>query len=756
MPRLKNTEHRSKSNTTQGLAPYTKHGLAVVFLFALALILLLSFFDLAGVVGDYIRKILFLSLGWVAYGLPLTLLLVGYVFLVTEQLLRPRQFVGLGFLVIGLTALIHSGLEINQGRLAAAAGRGGGFLGYIVFYPLAQALGKWGAVVLLVAVTVGGLLVLFETSLAELAAKVFIPLKNLLIAIQKILPNGRSPLNDHTPVTSPLSSRVNEKDFSQFHDTNFSPRPVTMTASEDVSEEKTKIKAQPPLLEIKKTRAPKIEVPLELLSDHDGEPTAGDIEANQEKIQRTLANFGIEVEMGSVNVGPTVTQYTLKPAEGVKLASITALANDLALALAAHPIRIEAPIPGQSLVGIEVPNKTIATVSLREILSSEEFKHRQSNLTVALGKDVAGRAQVADIERMPHLLIAGATGSGKSVCINSIIISLLYTNSPDELKLIIVDPKRVELASYNDVPHLLTPVITDVPKTINALKWVVGEMDRRYQVLSQARKRNLASYNQSAVEPLPYILVIIDELADLMAVAAAEVETAIIRLAQMARAVGIHLIVATQRPSVDVITGLIKANITSRLAFAVASQTDSRTILDSAGAEKLLGRGDCLFISADLSKPRRLQAALVTDAEIERVTTFLKQSAKPDYDNSVIEKAGRSGVGGDLASVDGDDLLDEAQALVVKTQKASASFLQRRLRVGYARAARLLDLLEERGVVGPGEGAKPREVLIRPTAADFDNQSELADSSVEDNEETEMIAEDNDIVDNTDNEKEHY
>jgi S-DNA-T family DNA segregation ATPase FtsK/SpoIIIE len=517
----------------------------------------------------------------------------------------------------------------------------------------------------------------------------------------------------------------------------FQSRVVTMSDAHTGSKPE-----QPPLLELKPQRRRMVqELSLDLLEDRVGKPTSGDIQANQEKIQKTLQNFGIDVEMGTVNVGPTVTQYTLAPAEGVKLASITALSNDLALALAAHPIRIEAPIPGKSLVGIEVPNQAVATVGLKEILSSEAFKKRASNLTISVGKDVAGGAFVADIDRMPHLLIAGSTGSGKSVCINTIIVSLLYTNSPDDLKLILVDPKRVELTPYNDIPHLLTPVITDTTNTINALKWVVAEMDRRYLVLNQAAKRNLASYNQSAEDKLPYLLVVIDELADLMAVAAADVETAIIRLAQMARAVGIHLVVATQRPSVDVITGLIKANITSRIAFAVASGTDSRTILDTSGAEKLLGRGDCLFVSAELSKPKRLQGAFISDAEIERVTAALKQEAQPDYNPEVVVKRGGSSVvGGSSADDSDDELLGEAKAEVVRAGKASASLLQRRLRVGYARAARLLDLLEERGIIGPGDGAKPRDVLVSRRDIEQDFASMPEESTMEEESDAEDVA----------------
>ena len=698
------SQGKKTKNIRASLEPATRHGLVVVLLFTLALIFILSYLNLAGLVGEFLSQGLRLGLGWAGWAVPVVLLAVGYALLQLGHSLRSLQWIGLTLLILGLTGLFHSTLPASDRAAAAAAGGGGGYLGHLVLYPLGQALGLWGAIVLLVAVTIGGTLILFETSLASwlehLKAIIDLP-RRLWSAFSK--PAVSEPPLPPTP--QPYISSVQERELSG-REHEFQPRLVAEPM-------------QPPLIELKtspRPRAPKIQVPLDLLEERIGKPTSGDIQANQDKIQRTLQNFGIEVTMGGVNVGPTVTQYTLAPAEGVKLASITALSNDLALALAAHPIRIEAPIPGQSLVGIEVPNQTVATVGLKDILRSDEFKHRRSNLTAALGKDVAGKPWVIDIERMPHLLIAGATGSGKSVCINSILLSLLYTNSPDELKLIIVDPKRVELSSYNDVPHLLTPVVIEVNKTINALKWVVGEMDRRYHVLSRVGKRNLQSYNQSMseVERLPFLVVVIDELADLMAVAAADVEAAIIRLAQMARAVGIHLVVATQRPSVDVITGLIKANITARIAFAVASAIDSRTILDSGGAEKLLGRGDCLFVSAELSKPKRLQAAFVGDAEIESVTNFLKEQAEPDYHPEVVAKQSGNGV---LGSVEGDlgdddELLSEAKILVVRTGKASASFLQRRLRVGYARAARLLDLLEERGIIGPGDGAKPRDVLV--------------------------------------------
>ncbi len=693
-PNFDNEKGRFKNGSGANLSSATKHGLVVVFLFAITIIITLSFFNLAGVVGESIKYSLKILLGWGAYGVPLLLLGVAYSLLPGERTWHWLHGLGLLLMVIGITGLFHSTLPVADRLIAAHKGSGGGYLGWASLTPLARFLGFWGAIVFLLALVLAGILLLFETSLQSLYER-----------LRKIAQGfrGRAKLpqvNFPEIPKSQSSSVVEETSLSSFK---------KVFQSRSLAE---KGPVQPPLLEIRstKSRAPKLS--LDLLEDRVGKPTSGDIEANMEKIRKTLQNFGIEVEMGTVNVGPTVTQYTLAPAEGVKLSQITALANDLALALAAHPIRIEAPIPGKSLVGIEVPNQVVATVGLKEILQSEVFKKRASNLTVAIGKDVAGSAFVADIDRMPHLLIAGATGSGKSVCINSIIVSLLYTNSPDDLKFIIIDPKRVELASYNDIPHLLTPVVTDVNKTINALKWVVAEMDRRYQILSVSGKRNLYSHNQEAEERIPYLLVVIDELADLMAVAAADVETAIIRLAQMARAVGIHLIVATQRPSVDVITGLIKANITSRIAFAVASGTDSRTILDTSGAEKLLGRGDCLFVSAELSKPKRLQAAFIGDAEIERVTATLKETDQPDYNPEVVSKTQFSNGVASAGSSGDDELLSEAKLVVVRAGKASASLLQRRLRVGYARAARLLDLLEEQGIIGPGDGAKPRNVLV--------------------------------------------
>ena len=464
---------------------------------------------------------------------------------------------------------------------------------------------------------------------------------------------------------------------------------------------------------------------VDLLETSDQVASAGNIAKNAEIIQKTLKDFSISVTMSDANVGPTVTQYTMKPAEGVKLNQITARANDLALALAAKSIRIEAPIPGKSAVGVEIPNKVAAKVTLREVLESKEHSSMDSLLSIALGRDVAGAPMVIDLEKMPHLLIAGATGSGKSVCINTVILSFLMKNSPAELRFIMVDPKRVELTNFNGIPHLLSPVITEVDKTIAALKWTVAEMDKRYRIFADTGKRNIVAYNAVAQEKMPYIVFIIDELADLMAASAREVEGSIVRLAQMARATGIHLIVATQRPSVDVITGLIKANITSRIAFAVASNADSRTILDQSGAEKLLGNGDMLYIGNDLNKPRRIQGSFSSDKDIQAIIKHASAQDVVRYNEEVTEvrssssmnKEGNQGLAGE------DELYNEASETVAAAGKASASLLQRRLRIGYARAARLLDILEDNGVIGPADGAKPREVYTSRTENIHDNSN---------------------------------
>ncbi len=430
-------------------------------------------------------------------------------------------------------------------------------------------------------------------------------------------------------------------------------------------------------------------------------------------LEETLENFGVRATVSQVSRGPAITRYEIQPAPGVKVSKIVRLADDIALSLAAPDVRIEAPIPGKAALGIEVPNKEVTPVYLREILESAEFQEASSKLTVALGKDIAGQPVVADLTKLPHLLIAGATGSGKSVCLNAIICSILFKARPDEVKFLLIDPKVVELISYNGIPHLIAPVVTEPKRAASALRWLVSEMESRYELFARLGVRDIARYNTlcgegSPYQPLPFIVVVIDELADLMMIAPVEVEDAICRLAQMARAAGIHLVVATQRPSVDVITGVIKANIPSRIAFAVSSQIDSRTILDLNGAEKLLGRGDMLFLPVGAMKPLRVQGALVTEGEVEEVVSFIKKQGEPAYVSEFPELPTESAAPSDP----GDPLFFEAAKVVIEAGHASASLLQRRLRVGYARAARLIDLLEEKGIVGPFEGAKPRAILM--------------------------------------------
>jgi S-DNA-T family DNA segregation ATPase FtsK/SpoIIIE len=496
--------------------------------------------------------------------------------------------------------------------------------------------------------------------------------------------------------------------------------------------------------------------PLTLLEGDKGKPGVGDVKANANVIQRTLRNFGIDVEMDEVDIGPSVTRYAFKPAEGVRISKILSLQNNLELALAAHPVRIEAPIPGKSLVGIEVPNSTRTIVGLRSLVGSDEFQNSDKPLLFALGRGVTGKLHFADLAKMPHVLIAGTTGSGKSVMVHSLITSLLFRNPPESLRFIMVDPKRVELTVYNKTPHLLTPTITDPKKAILALKWAGKEMERRYDVLEAEGVRNIASYHKTVVEPayekasqkqgqgdpedketlperMPYIVVVIDELADIMTAYPRELEAGIVRLAQMSRAVGIHLVLSTQRPSVNVITGLIKANIPSRIAFQVASQIDSRTILDAGGAEKLLGAGDMLYISGDMSKPARLQSSFLSEGEVKKVVGYFSKRYGDSYQHEEMaltspgsedsgERSGGSIFEHDLEEGDDDELYEDARALVLETKHASTSFLQRKLRIGYSRAARLMDILEEKGVIGPKDGSKQREVIDSGSSSDDDTQ----------------------------------
>lgn len=495
---------------------------------------------------------------------------------------------------------------------------------------------------------------------------------------------------------------------------------------------------------------------LDLLEKKQSPADAGDVQQNAQIIKDTLAEFNISVEMEGANIGPKVTQYTLRPPSGVKLTKITQLETNIALNLAAQSLRMEAPIPGQKAVGIEVPNRKAADVRMHSILTSKQWTGSSEPLGFAIGKDIAGDAVVGELNKMPHLLIAGQTGSGKSVMINTLLSSLLYRNSPSEMKLILVDPKQVEMAPYEDIPHLITPVINEPEKTISALKWAVNEMERRYKLLAEHKVRDIKTYNtlvqngktkiivqdeeghdqQHESGAMPYIVIVIDELADLMMVAARDVEALIVRLAQKARAVGIHLVLATQRPSVDVITGLIKANVPARIAFTVASQVDSRTILDQVGAEKLLGQGDMLMSTSATPKPKRIQGAWVTDEEVIKITDHLRLQSPPQYNDEVVSQPVQlNGKGGvvmdfDTAGAGTDDMFKDAVRVVIDSGKASASLLQRRLRVGYARAARLMEEMEEQGIIGAADGARPRDVLV----SSLDDVFGAADSGSDDEE----------------------
>ena len=461
-------------------------------------------------------------------------------------------------------------------------------------------------------------------------------------------------------------------------------------------------------IEIKRYNIP----PIDLLSDEIdlAKDDKKHIVKNAEKLVKTLADFGIDASIDSANMGPSITKYEIQIAPGVKVSRILNLSNDLALSLASSDIRIEAPIPGKSAIGIEIPNKHRTNVRLREIIETEEFRNFKGSLPIALGKDVEGKPIIADIEKAPHMLIAGATGSGKSVCINTIITSIIYKSSPDEVKLILIDPKVVELSIYNGIPHLYIPVVTNPNKAAGALNWAVSEMNKRYEMFANEGVRDINGFNKKSKNKLPKLVMIIDELSDLMMTTSSnEVEELICRIAQMARAAGIHLIIATQRPSVDVITGTIKANIPTRISFSVSSQTDSRTILDMAGAEKLLGRGDMLYSAQNMSKPMRIQGAYIDDEEVERLVSYLKQNNEVDYEEEMIERIEKEV---EYSNDDCDELLSDAIELVINDQQASTSYLQRRLKIGYSRAARIMDQMEERGIIGPAEGNRGRKVLI--------------------------------------------
>lgn len=705
---------------------------AVIYL-AVGILTVLSIQGAFGIIGDAWVGLLSPILGWGVYIVPGMFVLISAMMFFSKKMhFGASRTLGFVLFIVSILSVLHLSVPIDKIHDFAALGRYGGYIGFVTNFLLIEVLGvgQVGATVIFTAGFLVSLLLVFELSLREIL-RVLIPEIKIEMMKEPKINKGRAHKSlgeddkdeDEQPGIMIRKSLIsgnakNNPDviYGEDDDNEDKEDKIVINEREARKVAESLLKSEMSVVE---DETYEWEFPsLDLLKNGVSNVTVDDelLMSSAEKIKKKLQQFGIDVTMHEVNVGPTVIQYTLKPHEGVKLSKITALKNDMALALAAERVRIEAPIPGKALVGIEVPNAYRATVHLRELLESAEFTDAKSKLTLPLGRDVSGKPIIASLEAMPHLLIAGATGSGKSVAMNAFLLSLLYQNSPKDLRMILVDPKRVELSSYNGIPHLLTPVIQDPEKAAISLRWVVSEMTRRYTELSNHRVRNIFEYNElPEVNKLPRIIVVIDELADLMMVAGKEVEASICRVAQMARAVGIHLIIATQRPSVDVITGLIKANIPSRISFAVSSSIDSRTILDGIGAEDLLGRGDMLYLPTGNNKPVRVQGIYVSTEEIERVTNRIKLTVEPNYNETIIStetaKQSFNGIPDSDTGNDEDSMYEAAYTLVLETRKASASLLQRRLKVGYARAARLIDLLEENGVVGPADGAKARRIL---------------------------------------------
>ena len=718
MAKKRNDKYESK---VTGLKTQTKHGIIAVVFFVLALFFLLTYFDIAGVAGLFVFEKLEYLLG------------VGYILLPTLLILLGSSFIKSEVPDIGWTRVISGILFLLSGLgmidIASSDEHAGGFFGEILATPFVSLFDVYASLAFLGAILIISILIMFDAKLNLMP--LFMRIREMFTKKKEVV--GDEEENDPSPAL-PLAGEEEEEEEKK--------ESTSEKIKNALGVGKVKIVEEEEEIPIKKRKtgpaSTYVPPPLSLLEEDKGKPNTGDIKANANIIKRTLANFGIEVEMDEITIGPTVTRYALKPAEGVKLSRIVGLQNDLALSLAAHPIRIEAPIPGKSLVGIEIPNKSKSIVGLATLLGDEKFQNSAKALTIALGRNISGKAVFGNLAKMPHALVAGTTGSGKSVTIHSIITSLLYRNGPEDLKLILIDPKRAELTLYKNIPHLLTPVITEAKKTILALKWAAKEMDRRYDILETESVRDIESYHNNiwskrplpnlplakgeeqggGPDRLPYIVIIIDELADIMSTYPRELEAAIVRLAQMSRAVGIHLILSTQRPEVNVITGLIKANIPARIALKVSSQIDSRTILDAGGAEKLLGAGDMLYSSGE-AQPERLQSAFISEIEVKKVVKYLADAYADEVTEEITLTAGSISADKSIfeSTLDDDDMDDddemyeEARACVMEAGKASTSYLQRKLKLGYARAARLMDKLEERGVIGPGDGAKPREVL---------------------------------------------
>lgn len=695
-----------------------------VMLILLSLLLVVSWFGVGGPVLQWIDMATVKTIGYTAYALPILLIYLAVETFRAEENQLPAVVKFAAILEIvwfsGLFGLMKTASHPNSG----------GFVGDILNTATLKMVDS--AIAVIIYLVLAFITVLFITQTSPFT--VFSKLWEMIKSNTKEDDDNRSVMKKAS-----IAQSAEEEKKTDLGEIKLNAGvPIIDTAKEKKSllkkvEKPEKANEEQALVA---TRDPNWEAPsLDLLEKNESGADAGDTRQNAQIIHDTLAEFNIEAAMGDINVGPKVTQYTLRPPSGVKLTRITALETNIALNLAAQSLRIEAPIPGQRAVGIEVPNRKAAEVRLRSTLSSKQWAAARDPLSFGIGKDISGQVVVGELGKMPHLLIAGQTGSGKSVMINTLLCSLLYRNSPSDMKLILVDPKQVEMAPYADIPHLLTPVINEPEKTISALKWAVNEMERRYKLLAGEKIRNIKEYNkrlQSRAKKIaiadengnvqehedgsmPYIVIVVDEMSDLMMMAKKDVETLIVRLAQKSRAVGIHLVLATQRPSVNVITGLIKANVPARIAFTVASQVDSITILDQSGAEKLLGQGDMLFYVTSMSKPKRIQGAWVTDDEVNKIADHLRMQMAPQYNDEVVAQPvqldGKGGVVMDL-SEGGDDKFKDAVRVVVERRKASTSMLQTRLGIGYQRAARIIEEMEERGIIGPQNGSKPREVLI--------------------------------------------
>jgi len=683
--------------------------------------------NFAGIIGAYLGWGLYFLVGLSSYAIPLVILFwaVGR-FLGTKPQKFYIKLVGTVIFIIAVSTL----LSLIFYDDSSTRFQKGGLIGLVVTDALVRYFGMAGSFIIAVALLLLSTLLATEFLIFPLVLVAIKGVKALLLKL-KVPPIKKIfKKREHPTVASKVSSYVNFRKQTPVKAAITPPaKPLFKAGPKEEVPTKIKINKLKPASVVKSmpAKAPIGDYrlpPLDLLASPppiEERKIKEDLQLSSRILEETLADFDVETKVVQVNQGPVITRYELEPAPGVKINRITNLADDISRAMKAQSVRIVAPIPGKGTVGVEVPNSASALVYLKEIINGPEFQDADSKLIMALGKDIAGTPVVTDLGDMPHLLIAGATGSGKTVCVNSIITSMLFLATPDDVKFLMVDPKRVELAIFNDIPHLLCPVVTEHKKVSGALDWVVGEMDGRYKLFAKVGVRNIDLYNQKVqketpaegaeegLSTLPYIIVIIDELADLMAIAQREIESAIQRLAQLSRAVGIHIILATQRPSVDVITGVIKANFPARISFKVATKVDSRTVLDANGADKLLGKGDMLFLEPGAPKPIRAQGSLVTDAEIERVVQFIKSQRPPQYDESILSEQAQKMT---MKRFEKDEIYGEAVRVILETRQASVSILQRRLGLGYTRAARIIDMMEQEGIVGPYQGSKARDILV--------------------------------------------